>query len=308
MIVTNQVWLCVLSRDCPGQADHLHASIGFDKEVQTKDLAPFSGGLVRRWSRALADFIADPKKLCCPACADEAGRRNWPGPARERRRAASALVVEGAKLIAARDVIPGSLPVMSGVAPGRSPTALEEKAGQSFLALAGAEISREGPAGSTLGWPGAEVWRAREALDGGPTVVEIEVHGPEPPRQGHAWPGYTVEPGGATAERLVSAVRALEPGVSMLTTRGEGSPTWIVGLRREARMATIEPASVPVGAEVAAFALNEYQGERAWRLLGRSVMAAEGFHLELCEPVEILLVEVRQPLLALDVDWAEFRA
>ena len=73
-------------------------------------------------------------------------------------------------------------------------------------------------------------------------------------------------------------------------------------------MATLEPASVPVGAEVAAFALNEYQGERAWRLLGRSVMAAEGFHLELCEPVEILLVEVRQPLLAVDVDWAEFRS
>ena len=37
-------------------------------------------------------------------------------------------------------------------------------------------------------------------------------------------------------------------------------------------------------------------------------MAAEGFHLELCEPVEILLVEVRQPLFALEVDWAEFRS
>ena len=108
-------------------------------------------------------------------------------------------------------------------------------------------------------------------------MVEIEVHGPRPTRQRPAWPGYTVEPGGATAERLVSAVSALEPEASTLTTRGKGSPTWIVGLRREARMATIEPASVPVGAEVAAFALNEYRGERAWRLLGRSVMAAEGF-------------------------------
>ena len=93
-----------------------------------------------------------------------------------------------------------------------------------------------------------------------------------------------------------------------MTTQGEGSPTWIVGLRREARMAMIEPASVPAGAEVAAFALNEYEGERAWRLLGRSAMAADGFRLELREPVEILLVEVRQPLLALDADWADFRS
>merc|ERR1712020_421758 len=37
-------------------------------------------------------------------------------------------------------------------------------------------------------------------------------------------------------------------------------------------------------------------------------MAADGFHLELQEPVEILLVEVRQPLLAVEADWAEFKA
>ena len=38
------------------------------------------------------------------------------------------------------------------------------------------------------------------------------------------------------------------------------------------------------------------------------MMTAQGFHLELCEPVEILLVEVRQPLLAVSAEWADFRS
>merc|ERR1712242_427270 len=150
MIITNQVWLCVLSRDCPGQEYHLHASIGFDKEVRTKDLAPYSEGLVARWSRALADFIEDPKRLCCPACSDEAGRRNWPGPARERRRAASVLVVEGAKLMAARYAIPGSLTDQSR----QPPITSGGSAGPSFLVLSRAGISGEGPVGPTVEWTG----------------------------------------------------------------------------------------------------------------------------------------------------------
>ena len=57
MLVTSQVWLMELSRDCPGPKYHQHAEIGFDKEVRTADLAMYTSGLVKVWAAALVEFL-----------------------------------------------------------------------------------------------------------------------------------------------------------------------------------------------------------------------------------------------------------
>ena len=65
-LIANQAWLVVLSRDCPGPQVHRRAKIGFGEEVETKDLARYTPGLVARWAAALASYVEDPQQRCLP--------------------------------------------------------------------------------------------------------------------------------------------------------------------------------------------------------------------------------------------------
>ena len=71
LIVTNQPWMAFLSKDCPGNHEHIHVG---SAEFPTHKVAAFATALVKHWATLFATFVKAPDRDRCVHCAHTAGK------------------------------------------------------------------------------------------------------------------------------------------------------------------------------------------------------------------------------------------
>ena len=71
VLITNAPLFAPLAKDCTNRServDHVHLRIGFDKDLQTKDVAAYPWGWCRAYAACLSAFVKDPGENRCVHC------------------------------------------------------------------------------------------------------------------------------------------------------------------------------------------------------------------------------------------------